>query len=264
MAYALQMSEVEIARYRMMADRARATESELWEAAGIAPGARVADVGCGPAAVTAVLGELVGPSGSVMGVDTDPNALVAAASVLEQAGVSNATVQVGSADASGLEAGTFDVAMLRHVLAHNGGHEQQIVDHLASLVRPGGAVYLTDVAMSSMAVRPPMDFFDEVNAAYATFMGGRGNDLNAGLLLSDRLVAAGLTVEIFRGSFTIMPFPSGMRPPAWAARDAMAEAGVLSPDDLIRWEARFEALDTMESRPTLFMPGFVAIGRKSA
>ena len=41
--------------------------------------------------------------------------------------------------------GSVDTVVLRHVLAHNGGSEQRIVDHLATLVRPGGHVYLLDV-----------------------------------------------------------------------------------------------------------------------
>lgn len=86
MTYALQVSDIEIARFRMMAEQARMAESALWEAAGIGPGATVADIGCGPGAMTAVLAQVVGPTGSVIGVDTDPNALVAAAGVLSRPG----------------------------------------------------------------------------------------------------------------------------------------------------------------------------------
>ena len=42
--YALKLSDVEIARYRWMAERARVAEADLWQRAGIAPGARIADV----------------------------------------------------------------------------------------------------------------------------------------------------------------------------------------------------------------------------
>jgi hypothetical protein len=38
-----------------------------------------------------------------------------------------------------------DVAMVRHVLGHNGHTEQQIVDHLAALIRSAGHLYLVDV-----------------------------------------------------------------------------------------------------------------------
>ena len=71
--YALRLSDDELGRYRMMAARARAEEGDLWTAAGIVPGARVADVGCGPGAMLVTLAELVGPTGRVIGVDADPD-----------------------------------------------------------------------------------------------------------------------------------------------------------------------------------------------
>jgi hypothetical protein len=42
------LSDAELARYRAMAAHALAREGELWTAAGIVPGARVVDLGCGP------------------------------------------------------------------------------------------------------------------------------------------------------------------------------------------------------------------------
>ncbi|MGH3755620.1 MAG: hypothetical protein ACRDRP_23590 [Pseudonocardiaceae bacterium] len=53
MAYALQLSEAERARYRFMAESARTEERAQWTAAGIEPGAQVADIGCGPGALLA-------------------------------------------------------------------------------------------------------------------------------------------------------------------------------------------------------------------
>jgi len=134
MDYALALSEEEAGRYRLMAELAAAQEADDWAAAGIAPGAAVADVGCGPGAVLAVLAERVGPTGPAMGVDRDPGAVhLAERAVL---GFPQASAHVGDADDTGLPPGAFDVVMCRHVLAHNGGREQAIVDHAATLVRP--------------------------------------------------------------------------------------------------------------------------------
>lgn len=49
----------------------------------------------------------------------------------------------------------------------------------------------------------------------------RGNDPRIGLRLSHLLRAAGLEVASFTGSYSIIDAPPGMRPPAWAAREAM-------------------------------------------
>ena len=59
--YVLALSDAEVARYQMMAQRAAEDEADQWAAAGIAAGAGVADVGCGPGSVSAVLAKLVGP-----------------------------------------------------------------------------------------------------------------------------------------------------------------------------------------------------------
>ncbi len=61
--YALAVSADEVQRYRFMAERARIDEAPLWRRAGIRPGSVVADVGCGPAAVSVVIADLVGPAG---------------------------------------------------------------------------------------------------------------------------------------------------------------------------------------------------------
>ncbi len=76
--YVLALSDAEVARYRMMAQRAAEDEADQWAAAGIAAGAVVADVRCGPGAVSAGLAELVGPQGRVHAVDRDPQALTLA------------------------------------------------------------------------------------------------------------------------------------------------------------------------------------------
>jgi ubiquinone/menaquinone biosynthesis C-methylase UbiE len=60
--YALAVSEAEVQRYRMMASRAAETEQGLWRQAGIVPGAVVADVGCGPAALAVELARAVAPT----------------------------------------------------------------------------------------------------------------------------------------------------------------------------------------------------------
>jgi hypothetical protein len=48
--YALVVSDSEISRYTMMAERAKAFAAYLWDRVGIVTGATIADVGGGPAA----------------------------------------------------------------------------------------------------------------------------------------------------------------------------------------------------------------------
>jgi len=262
--YTLRLSEVELGRYRMMAEAARLTEADLWAGAGIVPGARVADVGCGPGAALAVMGRVVGPDGRVSGVDGDPEAVSHARAAIDAEGLGNADVRVGTADATGLEPGTFDVAVMRHVLAHNGGAEQRIVDHLATLIRPGGAVYLVDVDLTGLRIRPTNPTIEEMASTYVEFHRRLGNDPQVGVALAGMILAAGLAVETYRGWYTIMEAPPGVRPPSWAARDAMVAQGVATADDVARWGAVLDAVDAAMPRPRIFAPTFVAIGRRPA
>lgn len=254
--YALVLDPGEVARYRMMAEQARGAEAELWRRAGIGPGARVADVGCGPGALLPVLAAEVGPDGQVTGVDGDPAAVAAARAYTS--GLDTVSVREGSATATGLEPGAYDVVTVRHVLAHNGGAEQEIVSHLAGLLRPGGCLYLVDVFAPGIASVPEVPLVAEIDERYKAFHAARGNDLRTGVHLAEWLRGAGLEPVEFRGVYQVIEAPPGMRPPAWAARHAMVDAGIVTPADLDRWE---RGLDGLEVRPTLFVPMFSAIGR---
>lgn len=262
--YALSLSDAELARYRQMAAAARRDEAAQWTAAGIVPGARVADVGCGPGAVLVVMAEVVGASGSVTGVDAEPKAVAAATAAIARAGLVNATAQQGLAADTGLDPSSYDAVVMRHVLAHNPRDEQRIVEHLATLVRPGGCVYLVDIEGTALRWRPVDEDLESLTAQYLAFHAARGADLQIGLRLGELLAGAGLDVVEYRGTYSIFQAPAGMRPPSWAARDAMVAEGAATADDIARWDAAFTRIDRSATRPTLFAPMFTAIGRRPA
>src|SRR4051794_10163139 len=104
--YVLSLSESEIQRFQLMARFALATEAGQWAAAGVVPGAVIADVGCGPGAITVELAKLVGPEGTVWAVDQDLGALSVAESLAAKAGLKNVWTRHGQAAATGLEPGS--------------------------------------------------------------------------------------------------------------------------------------------------------------
>lgn len=261
--YLLTLSDDEVARYRMMADQAHANEAELWQLAGLVEGATVADVGCGPGALLTAWAEAVAPTGRVSAVDGDATAVATATALVAANGLQRVSVRQGRADRTGLPPGSFDVVMMRHVLAHNGGAEDSIVGHLATLLRPGGCLYLVDVDVTAGRFLPEDADIADLMDRYAGFHTKLGNDMQAGLRLGERLTRAGLDVIEFQGRYTIMSVPPGLRGPAWAAREALLGAGVATPDDIARWDAAYTRLDQVAERPTGFIPFFVAIGRKA-
>lgn len=262
--YTLELGETELARYRYMAELARAEEGDAWTRAGIVPGAVVADVGCGPAAVSVAMANVVGDEGRVIGVEREPDTLAVARQVVADAGARNVELRQGEATATGLEPGSLDVAVMRHVLAHNGGQEQAIVDHLASLVRPIGSVYVVDVDLTAIRELNGDPDLDDLTEKYAEFHRRRGNDPQVGLRLGQLAAGAGLTPIEHRGWYTIVTVTPGMRPPAWAARDAMVADGIIDEDDIARWDAAYDRTDAAAVRPTLFAPLFSVVGQRPA
>jgi tRNA A58 N-methylase Trm61 len=91
--YTLSVSDEEIQRYRLMAEWARADEAAFWRQAGIAPGAVVADIGCGPAAMSVLLAAEVAPNGRVLAIEPAEAARQAATRVIAEAGVPNVDVR---------------------------------------------------------------------------------------------------------------------------------------------------------------------------
>src|SRR3954470_22261783 len=81
--------------------------------AGITAGMRVADFGCGVGVVSRMLAEMVGPSGSVTGIDVNAAQLEEAAALCAAAGLNNASFVKASAYSTGLPRGSFDLVYCR-------------------------------------------------------------------------------------------------------------------------------------------------------
>jgi SAM-dependent methyltransferase len=260
-SYSLAFSEQEQARYRRMAELASENESADWTAAGIVKGSSIADIGCGPGAVLRVIAQQVGRHGHAVGVDADRAAIDLA--LQEVADLPQAKAQVGTATSTGLDVGTFDVVMCRHVLAHNGGNEPAIVGHLAALAKSGGCVYLVDVDITLVRVTGEDPDLQDLRNRYAAFQQARGNDLSIGLRLGDLLNEAGLIVDRYAlANASLVRLMPGYRPPAWAAREAMVAEGFATDEDVATWGEAFSRLDASARDQWVFVPNFVAIDRR--
>lgn len=130
----------EAVRLDMKTDSARLARQALW--AGIRPGMRVADIGCGSGKTTAYLHQLIQPGGCIVGVDGS------------ESRISHATERYGS---DGVEfvhgnfyepldgLGEFDFIWMRFVLEYHRAGSRDIVRNLSKLLRPGGILCLIDL-----------------------------------------------------------------------------------------------------------------------
>jgi SAM-dependent methyltransferase len=85
----------------------------LAEYAGVAPGNSVLDVATGPGEPALSLAALVGPQGSVCGVDPIPGMVEAARRAAERQGIGNAQFEVAFADALPFPDAAFDAVVSR-------------------------------------------------------------------------------------------------------------------------------------------------------
>jgi SAM-dependent methyltransferase len=106
---------------------------------GVQPGWNVIDCGCGPIGGLAVLAEMVGPAGRVVGVDVSPAAVQRARAVVTA--LELGIVEVVAGDLHDLDAaalgGPFDLAFSRAFMMHQ-ADPVRTLRRIADLLRPGG------------------------------------------------------------------------------------------------------------------------------
>jgi len=132
----------------------RARSEERLAASAIAPGQRVADLGCGVGGDTLMLARHVAPGGGhVTGFDLSRAAVEFAARRPEAAGLPVA-FQQGDAAALDLRAGDLDAVWMERVLA-NADDPAAILREVLRVLRPGGQAVLHEFDWRTMALDAP-------------------------------------------------------------------------------------------------------------
>jgi SAM-dependent methyltransferase len=144
----------EIERLDRQAAAISAPTRLLMKTAGIGPGMRVLDLGTGLGHVAELAGELVGPEGSVLGVDQDERLIAAAASRRS----ANVGFVVGDAR-SFRDAAPFDALVMRLLLFHL-PDAVDVMRHQIQALRPGGLVVAVDYDLGAMRCEPAVGLLD--------------------------------------------------------------------------------------------------------
>jgi ubiquinone/menaquinone biosynthesis C-methylase UbiE len=119
---------------------------------GVQTGHTVLDVGCGPATDTIPLARIVGPTGQVIGVDSDAEMITAANQTAQQAGVL-AWVRHQQANAATLPfaANCFDSCRCDRVL-QNVSDPEKVLAEMVRVTKPDGWIVLADPDWSSLSI----------------------------------------------------------------------------------------------------------------
>jgi len=117
--------------------------ADLFAAAHVGVGARVADVGAGDGFLAVRLASAVGPGGRVYAVDIDEKVLNGLRRRLADAHIANVNVVVGGEDDPHLQADTLDAAFIV-----NAYHEMPmgvaVLQRLLAALKPGGRLVLCE------------------------------------------------------------------------------------------------------------------------
>lgn len=117
--YALGRTSVEYERLVEQAEILQPLTERMFRAAGIGPGMHVLDIGCGVGDVSFLVSKLVGPEGSVVGIDLDGEVLSFAEERRAVRGITNIVFREANAlDGSVHFERLFDAVVGRFVLMH--------------------------------------------------------------------------------------------------------------------------------------------------
>lgn len=130
----------EAVRLDMKTDYQSVARQALW--AGIKPGMRVADIGCGSGITTSYLHQLIQPGGTIVGVDSSESRISHAKETYGSEGV-DFVCRSFYEPLEGM--GEFDFIWVRFVLEYHRAGCRNIVNNLTRLLKPGGTLCLIDL-----------------------------------------------------------------------------------------------------------------------
>jgi ubiquinone/menaquinone biosynthesis C-methylase UbiE len=162
----------------------------LFGRAGLSPGMRCVDLGCGGGAVTLEIARLVAPGGSVTGVDMDELELALARQAAARRGLDNIEfrrLNLNDWD----EPGAYDAVFCRFVLQHL-SQPVDLLGRMWTAVRPGGVLIVEDADFDGSCCDPPNDSFDFFLRAYSQVIHRRGGDQAVGRKLYGYSLAASI------------------------------------------------------------------------
>jgi SAM-dependent methyltransferase len=162
----------------------------LLQAAGVSRGQRVLDLGTGLGHVARIAGDLVGPDGTVVGIDGSSEALAVARARAAQAG--ERQVSFVEADVTTWRASEpFDVVAARLILFHLADPVAAVRHHMGHL-RPDGVLVAVDFDLGGARTEPSVPLVDGLLAWLVAGFKAAGASPMIGARLAPILRQAGL------------------------------------------------------------------------
>lgn len=190
--YAMGSSDRERERLMRQGAVLRGFLTSAFRAAGIVPGMRVLDLGCGVGDVAIVAADLVGPSGSVVGIDRDAASVAWASKRIAEAGYKNIRFQTTEFhDFS--DSLPFDTLVGRFILLYL-PDPVATLRYLSQQLRPGGVISFMEPDFTvDSRVLPEMSQFKECGTWVREVLRRSGARIDMGMRLYGTYRDAGFT-----------------------------------------------------------------------
>jgi SAM-dependent methyltransferase len=188
--YVLGSDQAELARLDAQAESIGPATAVLLRAAGIAAGMSILDLGSGLGHVALQVARLVGPGGSVLGIDQDQALLEVAEQRRLAAGADN--VHFRHADVRGFQAAApLDAVVGRLILFHL-PDAVDVLRHHIDAVEPGGLVVAVDFDVGAARAEPAVSLVTTVGGWVLEAFRSAGANPTIGSQLALLLSEAGL------------------------------------------------------------------------
>jgi ubiquinone/menaquinone biosynthesis C-methylase UbiE len=197
--YILGHAETELNRLIHQARFFGELSAQILNLAGLKPGMRVLDSGCGAGDLSFLAASLVGPEGAVIGVDRSPEAIALASQRAAAAGLTHVHFLTQDLSELSLEE-PVDALVGRLVLMYF-ADPAVLLRRLVSLVNPGGIVAFHEIDMDGAKSEPTCRLFETAVQRIKQTFSRVGADIRAGLKLARIFQEAGLpTPQMIQGA----------------------------------------------------------------
>lgn len=177
-------------RLRVLSRVMRMATMALLARAGVAPGMRCLDAGCGGGDVACDLAAAVGPAGFVLGTDVDGGQLDVARAEAAALGLGHVAYRLSDIARETPEGG-FDLVHARFLLSHLPDPESALA-HMKAALKPGGVIVLADTDFDGHFCEPECPALARYIDLYSRTMARKGGDANRGRRLPALLREAGI------------------------------------------------------------------------
>ena len=190
-SYVMGHDDRERRRLSLQASILNPLSDQLLRRAGLSPGQRVLDIGCGVGELSMVAARLVGRRGCVTGIDIDEGALAIAAARAREQGLDHVDFAHGDIGAYRTDM-SYDAVIGRHILIHT-PDPRVVVGMAHSLLNSGGVAVFQEYDFSVVHhAFPEAPLYERLLEVFRAFF-AKATHGNIGTRLFQLLIDAGFS-----------------------------------------------------------------------